>query len=136
MLRDLGQLREDQTPHARQAENDPTDSVFVVLLAEEVGDGVRSWNIGSIFCTLGEAQGAVRRYAEEGHRAHHGWNFAVIQEYQTGQLAPKSERHGAEHRPPAPAVVAAADASAAKIAELELEVQRLKAAQGQQTTAA
>lgn len=131
MLRDLNQRREDGTPHLRKAENDPSDSVFVVLLAEEVGSGVRSWNIGSIFCTLGEAQGAANRYAMEGHRAHHGWNYAVVMEYQTGQLAPKGERHGDEYRPPAPEKVADAD----RIAELELEIQRLKAAQGQSFTA-
>lgn len=129
MLRDLGQQREDGTPHLRKAENDPSDSVFVVLLAEEVG-GVRSWNVGSIFCTLGEAQGAANRYAEEGHRGHHGWNFAVVMEYQTGQLAPKSERHGDEYRPPAPEKVEAADL----IEDMRLEITRLKAQLGKQTT--
>ncbi len=131
MLCDLGLNREDGTPFLRKAENDPTDSIFIVLLAEEVNDA-RNWNVGSIWCTLGEAQGAARRYAEEGHRAHHGWNFAVVMEYQTGQLAPKSERHGDEFRPPKPEKVELAD----RLAELELENNRLRAQLGKQTTAA
>lgn len=130
MLRDLGTKREDGTPHLRLGENDPSDSMFIVLLAEVVGDA-RSWQVGSVWCTLGEAQGAARRYAEEGHRAHHGWDYAMVMEYQTGQLAPKGERHGDEFRPPKPEVVTLAD----RLAELELENQKLKAQLGTQVVA-
>lgn len=131
MLRDLERMREDGTPSTRKAENDPSDSVFVVLLAEVVNDA-RSWQVGSIFLTLGEAQGAANRYAAEGHRAHHGWDYAAVMEYQTGQLAPKSERHGEEYRPPAPERVEQADL----IEDMRLEINRLKAQLGQQTTVA
>lgn len=130
MLRDLGTLRNDGTPYLRKAENDPSDSVFLVLLAEIVGEA-RSWQVGSAWLTLGEAQGAANRYAIEGHRAHHGWDYAVVMEYQTGQLAPQAQRHGDEYRPPAPVVVAQAD----HVAALELEVQRLRAQLGQVITA-
>lgn len=131
MLRELGRSRDDGTPHPRKAENDPADSVFVVLLADEIG-GARTWNVGSVWLTLGEAQGAANRYQVEGHRAHHGWQFISVMEYQTGQLAPKAERHGEElpFRPQG----AIGPTSDDKIAELEMEITRLRAASGQSQT--
>lgn len=126
MLRDLNQTRPDGSLSTRKGENDPSDSMFVVLLGEEI-NGARSWNIGSIWCTEGEAVGAKRRYLEEGHKAHHGWDICVVMEYQTGQLAPHSQRHGGEGRPPRPEPPTAQT----RLEELELEMARLKVELGQ-----
>ena len=129
MLRHLGHPPEHGL--VRQGECDPNDSVFVVLLAEDVGQ-LRSWNVGSVWLTLGGAQGAVNRYRTEGHAAHPAWKYAIVMEYQTGQLAPSGERHGdevsyvPENPPPA--------TDDGRIAELELELNKLRAQLGQQQT--
>lgn len=125
MLRDLGTTR--------RAENEPTDSVFVVLLVEELptgaGNAIKSYNVGSVWLTQGEAIGAARRYQNEGHRAHHGWQSILVMEYQTGQLAPKGERHGEELQFQPVGAIGPTDAD--RIAELELEIAKLRAKHGQ-----
>lgn len=127
MLRDL-----NQPGSTRQGDSDPNDSVFVVLLAEEVntyeGGAVVSWNVGSVWLTEGAAMGAARRYQTEGHVAHHGWQFIRVMEYQQGQLAPKAERHGDDmpFQPVGPIGPTDGD----RIAELELEIARLRAKTG------
>jgi hypothetical protein len=136
MLRDLGRVLDNGARSRRDGERDPSDSVFVVVLAEEVntGDGgaVVSWNVGSVWLTHGEAMGAAKRYQTEGHKAHHGWQFIRVIEYQTGQLAPQAERHG-DDMPFAPEG-AIGPTTDDKIAELELEIARLRGAAGQSMT--
>ena len=134
MLRDLGKSREDGTPFTRKGENDPADSVFVVLFGEDVpredGSTSRSWNVASVWLTLGEAQGAARRYQTEGHRAQHGWQVVMVMEYQTGQLAPHAERHGDELTfQPAGAI---GPTEMDRIQELEFALMQLRAKLGQQ----
>ena len=126
MLRDLGQMRGDGTPSTRAGESDPSDSIFLVEFCEEI-DGRKSWLTGSAWLTVGEAQGAANRYVAEGHKAHHGWTALRVMEYQTGQLAPKSERHGDEYYPPRPAVIDEAEEEAS----LELRLTQLRAKRGQ-----
>lgn len=132
MLRDLGRKREDGTNFPRTGDCDPTDSVFLVLLWDEENDHPVPY-VASAWLSLGEAQGAAHRYVNEGHKAHHGWLYATVMEYQTGQLAPKSERHGDPYFPPKPAAEETVDD---RISALELELVRLKAAQGQKVTSA
>ena len=125
MLRDLGKTRQNDI--------EPTDSIFLVLFAEEVpgpsGNTVTSWQPGSAWLSLGEAQGAGNRYSAEGHKAHHGWTYCRVFEMQTGQLAPKVEAHGEPIYPVsrnADAPLTEADEEAA----LELRLAQLKAKRG------
>ncbi len=130
MLRDLERTAADGPPTPmRKGEIDPADSVFVVLLHEDRGDHA-CLQVGAVCLSLGEAQGMANRFATEGHKAHHGWQYAIVQEYETGQPSPRSARHGGEYYRPKPVVVD----PQTRMEELELELQKLRAQMGQQTT--
>lgn len=122
MLRDLG-----KAGAVRQGEIDPNDSVFLVLLWFE-RDERTHYEVGYCALGLGEAQAAAERFAREGSAIHgHEFNFATVVEYQTGQLAPKGERHGQPYvresvQPPS---------EADEIARMRLEINQLRARLGQ-----
>lgn len=114
----------------RVAEVDPNDSVFLVLLWFDQGER-KHYEVTSLFLGLGEAQAAAERYGREGSRTlGHTFDYATVLEIQTGQLAPKMERHGnpyprVSEEPPNPQ-----DEKAA----LLLEINKLRAQLGQSQT--
>lgn len=129
MLRDLG--RTDVIP-SRQGEIDPADSVFVVLLWFDK-DERKHFEIGSIFLGRGEAQASAERYATEGSAVlGHEFDYATVVEIQTGQRAPKMQRHGDPYKrisqAPEP------EDEDTQVRALQNEVNRLRALLGERQT--
>lgn len=125
MLRDLG-----SAGSTRQDEIDPNDSVFLVLLWFDRDDR-KHFEVGSVFLGKGEAAAAAERYAKEGSRVlGHEFDYATVLEMQTGQLAPKGERHGEPYRRVSEEPMTLDDEKAA----MQIEINRLRALLGQTQT--
>jgi len=129
MLRQLGSTNERGDPSLRKADVDPFDSIFVVEIfgrgpTQAADDEASMPVIHSIWCNLSEARVAAERALTQ------DWPFTALRsrvmEYQTNVFRPHMERHGSDYQLP---VVVSTEVE--KMAQLTLEINRLRAQLGQ-----